>query len=82
MPGQVLAQAVPVLRMAVTHEKKARMMIGFGARVTAIGLPTIAQAAMRRAKAEHKEGEAPQDHVERKIRECFEIGRDYIQVDA
>ena len=72
-----LSPEIPVLRSSITHDKKTKIMIGFGFTAQSDGISTIVKQQMLRGGAEWKEGEAPQDHLERGIREQFRIGREY-----
>ena len=72
-----LSPEIPVLRSSITHDKKTKIMIGFGFTAQSDGISTIVKQQMLKEGAEWKEGEAPQDHLERGIREQFRIGREY-----
>ena len=66
---------IPVLRMSTTYEKKARITLGYSSEIPDVA--SVLRQACTRAGAEHMQGEAPQGHLERQVREHFKIGRDY-----
>ena len=70
-------RAIPVARMSLTYEKKHRLMLHNGNRAHELGVQKIIEHAMLREGAESKEGEAPQNNIDRQVREFFQIGNEY-----
>lgn len=72
-----LGKVIPTLRMSLTYEKKARVMIAYSHEAKAMGIELIVRRAYQRAGAERKANEAPRNHMERQIRELSGIGREF-----